>query len=36
MDQVPVRTIHVHVSIIFDWKMVGVIVSAYIIRLLTK
>ena len=29
-----VRTVHVHVTVNFDWKMMAVIVSAYIIRLL--
>ena len=28
------RTFHVHMTIVFDWKMMAVIVSAYLIRLL--
>lgn len=36
MDQVQGRTILVHVSVVFDWKMMGVIVSAYLIRLLMR
>ena len=36
MDQVEGRTIHVHVTILFDWKMMGVILSAYLTRLLMK
>ena len=33
MNQGPVRTVHFHVTIVFDWKMVAVIVSAYLVRL---
>jgi hypothetical protein len=36
MDQSLGRTIHIHVTVIFDWKMMGVIVGAYLFRLLTK
>jgi hypothetical protein len=36
MDLIQGRTIHVRVSIVFDWKMMAVIVSAYLIRLIVK
>jgi hypothetical protein len=36
MDQVEGRTIHVRVVVIFDWTMTGMIVCAYLIRLLFK
>lgn len=36
MDLVHGRTIHVRVSIVFDWKMMAVLVSANLIRLLLK
>jgi hypothetical protein len=28
------RTVHFHVTIVFDWKMMAVIVCAYLTRLL--
>jgi len=34
VDQGRGRTIHVRVTVIFDWKMMAVIVSAYLIRLM--
>ena len=36
MELGPVRMFHVDLTIIVDWKMMAVIVSAYIIRLLMK
>ena len=30
------RTFHFHVTIVFDWKTMSVIVCAYIIQLLIK
>lgn len=34
MDHGVVRTVHFHVTLIFDWKMMAV--SPYLIRLLMK
>lgn len=36
MEHGPVRMFHVHVTVVFDWKMAAVFVSAYFIRLLMK
>ena len=36
MDLIQGRTIHVRVSIVFDWKMMAVFVSVYLIRLLIR
>ena len=36
MEQGPVRMFHVHATVVFEWKMAAVFVSAYIIRLLIK
>jgi hypothetical protein len=36
MDLIQGRTVHVSVTVTFDWKMMAVIVSAYLIRLLMK
>lgn len=36
MEQGPGRTFHVHVIIVFEWKMMAVIVCAHLIRLLMK
>lgn len=36
MEHGPVRTFHVDLTIIVDWKMMAVIVSAYLIRLLFR
>ena len=30
------RTFHAHITIVFEWKMMAVIVSAHLIRLLMK
>jgi hypothetical protein len=30
------RTFHVHITIVFEWKMMAVIVSAHLIRLLMR
>jgi hypothetical protein len=34
MNQGPVRTVHFHLTVKFDWKMTAVIACAYLIRLL--
>ncbi len=36
MEQGLGRTFHVHVTVIFDWKMMAVVVSAHLIRLLIR
>ena len=36
MDHGQGSTIYVHVAIVFDWKMMAVFVSVYLIRLLIK
>ena len=36
MDTLEGSAIHVHVTIVFDWKMMAVIVSGTLIRLLLK
>jgi hypothetical protein len=36
MNQVEGRTVHLHITIVFDWKMMAVMVSAFLIRPLLK
>ena len=36
MNPGPVRTVHIRVTIVFNWKTMGVMVSAYLIRLLIR
>ena len=36
MNQGKVRTIHYRVIVVLNWKTVGVVVAAYLIRLLMR